>query len=196
MSENTRPDGFRNDLMFVRAISEVLEKNHSIASRPSISLGGSQYSSGNVPPMASWWLSADYPDSYWKMPAEELAIFQREDLERRIAAILDGFGEGVEWEKNDPTKDEYAYVLTADYAGGRVRISTSRESVCEKVVVLETEREEEQPDPEWLEKVTSAAPKVKVTVKDTITEWQCNQALAEKTAPMHARTITKSDVSV
>lgn len=188
--------GFRNDLMFVRAISEVLEKNPAIASRPSISLGGSQYSSAETPPSASWWLSADYPEHYWKMSKEDLAVHQREDLEQRIAAILDGFGEGIEWEKNDPTKDEYAYVLKATYAGGTVRISTSRETVCEKVVVLETEREEEQPDPEWLEKVTSAAPKVKVTVKDTITEWQCNQALAEKTAPMHARTITKSEVAV
>ncbi|HBH59915.1 MAG TPA: hypothetical protein DDY41_17675, partial [Arthrobacter bacterium] len=117
-------------------------------------------------------------------------VWQRVNLEERIAAIVDALGEGVEWEKNDPTKEEYYYKLSTLWHGARLTITTSREAVCEKVVVLETEREDEVPDPELTKTFMDAVPKVKVMVKDTITEWQCNSALAAATAPKHTRTVT------
>jgi hypothetical protein len=136
-------------------------------------------------------MELDY-DERWNKREQILKELRRVDLEQRIATILDeiekrGGVEG-EWEKNDPERDSYSYTLKGMWMGASVTISCNREAVCEKVVVLETEREEEVPDPEIQEKVLQAIPKVKRTVKETISEWQCNEALAEKTMPKYAVT--------
>jgi hypothetical protein len=54
--------------------------------------------------------------------------------------------------------------------------------VCEAVVVLEHDVVEEVPDPEILKNV----PLVKQTVHKKVVEWQCNTAIAEKTAALEA----------
>lgn len=202
----TTKRGFREDLMLLRSLSEIMEQHPGIP-RPSVSFG-SYTGTAHI----GWYLSADWNttapdiedapeelnwDGRWAWREEQIKTRRRQDLEARIATIIDAL-EAIEpvteWQKNDPTEDQWTYQLKAEWRGASVTVSTSRSEVCEKVIVLQTERVEEQPDPEWLEKVTSAAPKVKVTVKDTVSEWQCNSALAEKTAPKYAVT-TKSEVS-
>jgi hypothetical protein len=197
----TEPKGFRRDIMVLHHLSDLMEK-HPDLPRPNVELGPRYQVEEKV--HISWFMHADWNlrVDKWDTLAEDYEDYQarrkdaqRIDLEQRIAAVLDAMGPDVEWTKNDPTEDEYYYKLTAVWHGAAVRIATTRDAVCEKVVVLETEREEEVPDPEVIEAATKSAPLVKVTVKDTITEWQCNTALAEKTAPVHARTITKSQVN-
>lgn len=186
--------GFRRDIMVLHALSDLMEK-HPDLPRPRVEFG-SIYSS-DLTASVRWHLSADWQGgpkwSYGEETYEEHEAkrkeYKRVDLEERIAAILDGIGAGLEWEKNDPSKDEYYYQLSTVWAGARVTVTTSRDEVCEKVVVLETEHEEEVPDPEITETLLSTVPLVKVMVKDTITEWQCNAVLAEKTAPVHTRTM-------
>lgn len=195
MTENTEPKGFRRDIMVLHALSDLMEK-HPDLPRPTVALGP-RYKREEMVHItwslhANWsagpsWDSLDQTYDEYNLARKE---HRRVDLEQRIAAIVDALGEGVVWEKNDPTKDEYYYTLSTSWHGAALQISTSREDVCEKVVVLETEHEEEVPDPEKHEIFLAAVPKVKVMVKDTITEWQCNQALAEKTAPKHTRTVT------
>ncbi len=204
---SAEPKGFRRDIMVLHTISDLMEKHPSVP-RPTVQF--TNYGAGNLRSI-SWHLGQDYHlrgelteeeedtlgwDERYVLKDKRTADLRRVDLETKIAAILDAIEEfgGIEgeWEKNSPEDDAYSYTLIGKWQGANVRISCNRDAVCEKVVVLETEREEEQPDPEWLEKVTSAAPKVKVKVTDTITEWQCNSALAEKTKPMYARTVERA----
>lgn len=199
------PKGFRRDIMVLHALSDLMEK-HPELPRPTVKFGHEYNSDQQV--HISWymhaaWSTVDLPDfPRWNAGTESYDEYevrrheaQRTDLEARIGALVEALGDDLEWEKNDPSKEEYYYRLRCVWHGADLSISTSREAVCEKVVVLETEREEEVPDPAVIEAVTKAAPLVKVTVKDTITEWQCNSALAEKTAPKHVRTITKQEVA-
>lgn len=174
----TEPTGFRRDIMFLHDLSELMEKHPGITQRPAVNVGGGEYDATNHAPRVSWWLSANYPDNYWKMP--DYKTWQREDIERRMFEIIDAFGDEVEWEGNDPNQDSYSYVLTGKWRGGNIRISTARDTMCEKVEIEIGEHEEEQPDPELHETFLKAVPKVKVMVKDTVTEWQCNRALADK----------------
>lgn len=193
---NNEPTGFRRDIMVLHHLSDLMEK-HPALPRPNVTLAP-QYKREEMVRI-TWHLSADWSGGpkweYAKQTYEEHEAARKEykriDLEQRIAAIVDALGEGVEWEKNDPSKEEYYYTLSTVWRGASVNISTSRDDVCEKVVVLETEHEEEAPDPELTKTFMDAVPKVKVMVKDTITEWQCNEVLAEKTAPKHTRTVTE-----
>lgn len=192
---STESKGFRRDIMVLHALSDLMEK-HPDLPRPNVDFGPIYQS--DLMARVRWHLSENWHggpewnsttetyDEYWARRKE----WKRIDLEQRIAAILEAMGPDVEWEKNDPSKEEYYYRLTTVWHGAEVTISTARDSVCEKVTVLETEHEEEVPDPAVIEAVTKAAPLVKVMVKDTITEWQCNEVLAEKTAPKHTRTLT------
>lgn len=201
MSATTEPKGFRRDIMVLHAVSELMEKHPALA-RPEVTLAPRYQVNEKV--HIRWYMHPDYgldPDKKWDVYAEEYEAYnerrkdvRRLDIERRIAATVDALealaGEPIEWEKNDPTQDEYYYRLTAVWQGARVEITTGRDDICQKIVVLETEREEEVPDPELHETFLKAVPKVKVTVKDTITEWQCNSALAERTAPVHIRKVS------
>jgi hypothetical protein len=209
------PKGFRQDIMVLHTLSDLMEK-HPTIERPRVSFDNhynwtSKEHQNSV--SISWYLSTEHSLKYEFTDEDNLLEYnerwakydrmqnelRRVDLEKRIAAILDGIeargGVEGEWEKNDPTDDSYSYTLSAKWMGANVRISCNRDAVCEKVIVLETEREEEVPDPEIQEKVLQAIPKVKRTVKETISEWQCNTALAEKTAPKYAVT-TKTEVTV
>jgi hypothetical protein len=207
------PTGFRRDIMVLHHLSELMEKNPALP-RPRVSFDKSYGKAGKNTTAIHWYLSPDY-DLRGKLTSEEentigwddrytlidqrTTELRRVNLEQRISAILDGIellgGIEGEWEKNDPEQDSYTYQLAGRWNGANVTISCNREVVCEKVIVLETEREEEVPDPEIQEKVMQAIPRVKVMVKDTISEWQCNTALAEKTAPKYAVT-TKREVAV
>lgn len=201
------PKGFRRDIMVLHHLSDLMEK-HPDLPRPTVKLGH-EYGS-DLMVHINWHMTAAYGSDElgirdWRMGDETYEEYdarrkeaQRTDLEQRIGRIVEAveaLGEDVEWEKNDPTQEQYYYKLSTLWHGAALSIVTSRDAVCEKVVVLETEREEEVPDPAVIEAVTKAAPLVKVTVKDTITEWQCNSALAEKTAPKHTRTITRQEVA-
>ena len=182
------PTGFRRDIMVLHHLSELMEKNPGL-DRPSVSLY--QNSAGGTNNTITWFLHEDYKI---RPKDGDYAVARRVNLEERIAALvkaLEQFDESVEWEKNDPS-DEYEkhyYRLKTTWHGCAVTITTMRSSVCEEVVVLETEREEEQPDPEVVEKLMETVPLVKVKVTDKITEWQCNERLAAVTAPKHVRTV-------
>ena len=192
---SAEPKGFRRDIMVLHAVSDLMEKRPDLP-RPQVEFA-KRYGVEEKAHI-SWHLVSSYSDGpTWGSGTESYdeyqerrKVWQRVNLEERIAAIVDALGEGVEWEKNDPTKEEYYYKLSTLWHGARLTITTSREAVCEKVVVLETEREDEVPDPELTKTFMDAVPKVKVMVKDTITEWQCNSALAAATAPKHTRTVT------
>lgn len=200
MPTNTQPAGFRADIMVLHALSDLLEKNPALP-RPDVKFA----SNYGEPRDIRWFIHADYnlkPEGYywdyegmtyedWQKKIHDL---RREDLERRIGdlvAAIEAHADGpIEWVKNDPTKDSYYYRLSTTWHGAALEITTSRDSVCEKVVVSVSEREEEVPDPELHETFLKAVPKVKVMVKDEITEWQCNEKLAAATAPRHTRTTT------
>lgn len=127
----------------------------------------------------------------WDVPADMRAEVKRVGIEEQIAAAVDLFP-GAVWEKNDPTAGSYNesyYELKAKWDDVTITIVTDRGSVCERVVVLEHDVTEEVPDPEQVAKI----PLVKVTQKKQVVEWQCNAALAEKTAP---RVGTKQVVSL
>lgn len=177
---SAEPTGFRRDIMVLRDLSELMEKHPAITRRPTVEFGRAWKEDI---PMIRWHLSVDYNLSAgWdyddnRARTEEL---RRVDLEERVATILDAFGPGVQWEGNDPNKDTYYYRLTGHWNGAEVEISTTREDVCQKVEIVLGEHEEEQPDPELHQTFLDAVPKVKVMVKDTVTEWQCNTALAAK----------------
>lgn len=195
----TQPTGFRADIMVLHALSDLLEKNPALP-RPEVRFA----SSYGAPREMRWFIHDDYkikPEGYYwdhgvtyEEWEEKKRGMRREDLEWRIAELVAALEAGadtdIEWVKNDPTEDAYYYRLTTTWHGAVVEITTSRDAVCEKVVVSETEREEEVPDPELHETFLKAVPKVKVIVKDQITEWQCNEKLAAATAPKHTRTTT------
>jgi hypothetical protein len=196
MSAATEPTGFRRDIMVLHALSDLMEKRADLP-RPQVEFARRYQVEERA--HINWHLSADWSGGpkwvYSEQTYEEYEASRRDhkrvDLEQRIAAIVEALGPDIEWEKNDPTQEEYYYKLSTVWHGARLTITTSREDVCEKVVLLETEHEEEVPDPEKHEIFLAAVPKVKVMVKDTITEWQCNTALAEATAPKHTRTVTE-----
>lgn len=186
---SAEPTGFRRDINMLHHLSELMEKNPALR-RPDVTLHQG-YMGANENQVA-WFLAEDYgaPQGEHKTRGDA----RRAELEERIAALvllLEESDDNVEWEKNDPTEDygRFYYRLTATWHGAQVTISTMRSAVCEEVVVLETDRFEEQPDPEVVEKLMAAAPKVKVKVTDKITEWQCNERLAAVTAPKHVRTV-------
>lgn len=182
------PTGFRRDINMLHHLSELMEKNPGIE-RPSVTLyQGYDGKNGNS---IMWFLHDDY-----KLQPEDgdYDTARRVDLEERIAALvlaLEQSDESVEWEKNDPSDqhEKHYYRLKTTWHGCHLVITTMRSSVCEEVTVLETEREEEQPDPEVVEKLMADVPLVKVKVTDKITEWQCNERLAAVTAPKHVRTV-------
>lgn len=193
MGETPVPKGFRRDITLLHHLSDLMEK-HPDLPRPTVTLARGH--NGGVQTRISWHLRVSYtlkapiadeagvplsPDEYLAAIKE----VRRVDLEERMAAIVLALGEGVEWEKNDPSKDQWTYQLSTTWHGATISITTWREDVCEQVVVLETEREDEVPDPELL----AAVPLVTVTVTDKITEWQCNERLAAVTAPKHIRTV-------
>jgi hypothetical protein len=209
---STQPNGFRQDIMVLHALSDMMEKVPTME-RPRVSFDRGYGRNGKNNRSIHWYLSPDYDlrgtltdeeedtigwDERYTTIDKRSSELRRVDLERRIGMILDGIAErgGVEgeWEKNNPEEDAYSYTLKGTWMGAYVTISCNRDAVCEKVIVMETEREEEVPDPDIKEKVLQAIPLVKVTVKDTISEWQCNTALAEKTAPKYAVT-TKTEVA-
>lgn len=108
----------------------------------------------------------------------------RIDLEERMGALIDILD--VPLEANDPSKDSwdaYVYKLTGKWHSMKVEIETYRADVCEKVVVGSFPKEVEVPDPE----LTKDIPMVKVVRTETITEWQCNEKLAETRAKVGAR---------
>lgn len=174
--------GFRRDIMVLHHLSELMEK-HPALPRPVVDITGEGVD-------VRWYLSPEYPaadhpaGAWWYWDKATLQEFQRTNLEDRIADLVDALGEELYWEKNDPSKEPWAYRLSTRWQGAKVSISCTRDYVCEKVMLEVGEHEEEVPDPTYVE----AAPKVRVVVKDTITEWQCNPTIAAKVAP---RFITK-----
>lgn len=190
---SAEPTGFRRDIMVLHHLSEMMEKNPDLP-RPKVEFN--QDYSGGTKNKIYWHLRAD-SSIFISLFREDGTVWDRDerdaeqkrrrrvDLEERIAALVLALGDDVEWEKNDPTVESWSYRLTTTWHGCEVSISTWRDDVCEEVVVLETEHEEEVPDPD----LVAAVPLVKVTVKDKITEWQCNERLAAVTAPKHVRTV-------
>lgn len=189
MDEAPIPTGFRRDIDMLHHLSELMEKNPALE-RPTVTLD--QASDGKKRNLITWWLHEDYTIRRGKVPDYKTA--RRVNLEERIAALVKALEEtddSIEWEKNDPSDqyEKHYYRLRTTWRGCPVTITTMRASVCEEVVVLETEHEEEQPDPEVVEKLMETVPLVKVMVKDKITEWQCNERLAAATAPKHVRSV-------
>lgn len=187
MNATPESKGFHDDITVLHALTGLMEKNPDLP-RPTVTLNGDT--------SISWHLRTDYNITTprydesgvlidWDVIHARLKELRRVDLEERMAAIVLALGEDVEWEKNDPSVDSWTYRLSTTWHGCKLSITTWREDVCEQVVVLETEREDEVPDPELLAEV----PLVKVTVIDKITEWQCNERLAAVTAPKHTRKI-------
>lgn len=178
---SAEPKGYRRDIMAFRDVSELMEKYPDLDRPGSISFhDGSR--------RISWWLYRGYADldmDYWRKTQEERNTIDRLEMERRMGGIVDALNElsdvPLEWEKNDPSKDAYSYSLMTEWKGFTVQLSCARDTVCEKVTVLETSHVEQRPDPEWVQK----APTVDVVVKDIIEEWQCNETLGEKTMPRY-----------
>jgi hypothetical protein len=105
------------------------------------------------------------------------------DAEEQIAKLVKILG--VPFTKNDPTESHYNesyYVLEGTWAGVKVEIVTHRSMVCERVVVLTEDVEEEVPDPE----LVKALPTVKQHHTREIVEWQCNPVIAAATAAVTA----------
>lgn len=101
------------------------------------------------------------------------------DAEEQIAKLVKILG--VPFTKNDPSANGYNemyYVLEGTWAGVSVEIITERSTVCERVVVLTEDIEEEVPDPE----LVKALPTVKQHHTREIVEWQCNPVIAAATA--------------
>lgn len=190
---STVPTGFRRDITLLHHLSELMEK-HPDLPRPLVDLRIN--SKGQLENEVRWRFSPDYsitapwydengdavdPDERSAKQAE----LRRVDLEERMAAVLTALGPDIEWEKNDPTVDEWSYTLTTTWHGAKLQISTWRDAVCEKVTVMEKDVVEEVPDPELVKNI----PLVTVTRKEPVTEWQCNERLAAVTAPRHIRKV-------
>lgn len=197
MGEAPVPKGFRRDITVLHHLSDLMEK-HPELPRPTVNFRMDREGVRDNTIMWSLtpnytlkvpWEDADGNYFDWDKRDALAKELRRVDLEERMAALVLALGKDVEWEKNDPTVDSFSYTLTTTWHGCKLTISTWREAVCEEVVVLETEREEEQPDPEVVEKLMAEVPKVKVKVTDKITEWQCNERLAAVTAPKLVRTV-------
>ena len=187
------PTGFRRDITLLHHLSDLMEK-HPDLPRPLVDLRTNN--KGQPTNEVRWRFSTDYnirvpwydengdavdPDER----AEKEAGLRRVDLEERMAAVLTALGPDIEWEKNDPSVDEWSYTLTTTWHGATLRLSTWRDAVCEKVTVMEKDVVEEVPDPELVKNI----PLVTVTRKEPVTEWQCNERLAAATAPRHIRKV-------
>lgn len=185
---SAQPTGFRRDIDMLHHLSELMEKNPGLE-RPSVALY--QNGDGTNGNSITWFLHENYKIRW---DQEDYQTLRRVDLEERIAAlvkVLERSDDSLEWEKNDPSDafEKHYYRLKTTWHGCKVTITTMRSSVCEEVTVLETERFEDQPDPEVVEKLMETVPLVKVKVTDKITEWQCNERLAAVTAPKHVRSV-------
>lgn len=161
---------FASEIEFLSGLSQALAGS-KVAKLPKVELN-----MGRVDCRFYYWGT-----DRWDLPEEERREAKRLGIEAEIAAVVDLFP-GAEWKKNDPTGDYGGsyYQLQAQWENVTITILTERKDVCERVVVLEHDVTEEVPDPEILKSV----PLVKVTQKKQVVEWQCNTALAEKTAPL------------
>lgn len=189
MGKGPIPTGFRRDIGMLHHLSELMEKNQHLP-RPTVALF--QHHDGKNGNSITWFLHENYRVEQGEHETVDDA--RRVDLEERIAAlvkVLEETDDSVEWEKNDPSDayEKHYYRLKTTWHGCSLTITTMRSAVCEEVTVLETDRFEEQPDPEVVEKLMETVPLVKVRVTDKITEWQCNERLAAVTAPKHVRTV-------
>lgn len=176
-----KKDAFRTHLMFLSGLADALGRTPEIE-KPQVTFFPG---SGTTTVYWAMWGTED-----WNLTEEDRKRDKREKLEAAFAAIVDLFP-GAEWEKNEPTGiyGENYYELKGTFENVTIEIVTQRKDVCERVVVLEHDVVEEVPDPEILKSV----PLVKKTIQKQVVEWQCNTALAEKTAP---RLTTKKAVSV
>lgn len=164
-----KPEGIRAHVMAMRRVSELLEKHPEMDESP-VYTGDLNKLTIKFHVWARSWLG-DEGD-------------QRREVEGRISALLDALGPGIEWVKNEPTGafgSAYYQLTAAVEDRAEIVIVADRAVLCERVVVLEDDVEEEVPDPELLAKLTAAVPMVKVISKKETVEWQCNPVIAEKT---------------
>ena len=113
----------------------------------------------------------------------------RRRVEEGMTEVMDALavvvGAPLKWTKNDPSRNNYTekyYELTAELSPvAKITLSTQRETVCERVVVLTGTEEVEERDPELVAKALEAIPAVTVKKPKEIVEWQCNPVLAAKT---------------
>ena len=185
------PTGFRRDITLLHHLSDLMEK-HPDLPRPLVELRTDN--KGQPTNEIRWYVMGDYSISVpWhdedgnyigldvrQAQTEEL---RRVNIEDRIAVLVAALGPDIDWEKNDPSMEEHTYRLTTTWHGAKLQIITWRESVCEKVTVMEKDIVEEVPDPELVKNI----PLVTVTRKEPVTEWQCNERIAAVTAPIHTR---------
>lgn len=171
MLGQTGREGFRSEVMFMRQLSEIQEKNPSMP-RPRVSFE-------DFKGTAMFWISYyELEPNYRKRTKEE--------MEAEIELIVNCFPSAA-WTANapEPGATDYShsnvyYVLIGVLPeGGEVRITAMRESLCELVTVSEREVSEEVPDPDLVQNV----PKVKLTRTEKIQEWQCNERLQVLTLP-------------
>lgn len=165
---------FHSELQFLSGLSRALNKS-SVKQLPKVEFGAGGRTE------VRWYI---WGEDDWNLPEDERREKKRIGIEEEFAKIIDLFP-GAAWEKNDPTGGSYGesyYEMKGRWEDVEIRIVTGRTDVCERVVVLEHDVTEEVPDPEYMK----AVPLVKVTEKKQVVEWQCNTALAQKTAALDA----------
>ncbi len=163
---------FRSEVMVLRDLATVLERNQSIQ-RPIFEATGDKESPKVEIKFHVW----DHTFSVEN---------RRQHVEAEIEAIMDSFPD-AEWRTNNPNENHFDrtyYQMLAEWHGAAVSITTYRKTVCEMVVVREDVEEVEEPDPAMLAEAMEGIPLVKRTVKTPVMEWDCNKALAEKVDPI------------
>lgn len=163
-------NGYRNGIMVMRDIAEMLEKNPNLPV-PNVRFNGAKREQIECAIVFNVWGSADYNI----LNRVERADFKRRSIEKDMQAIMAALGEGIEWTANDPSADnDYDrsyFIMTGERDGVTVKMLCNRADVGETVTVAQA-----GPD------VTEVDGAVRV-IRQTATMWRPNITLT-RAAPV------------
>ncbi|QWY82815.1 hypothetical protein PP641_gp075 [Arthrobacter phage SilentRX] len=159
-------NGYRNGIMVMRRIAELLEKH------PDVEIPRVKFDSRHVEGETK--VTCEVLFHVFGKPDYKLYYAEREesvrlDIERRMQQLIAALGPDAEWTANDPSSessyDRNYFILTAELDGCEVKLLTDRSAVGEEVTVADA-----GPD------VTEVDGAIRV-IRQTATMWRPNITL-------------------
>lgn len=162
--------GFRNAIMIMRDVAELLEKNPEF-SKPKVTFDYGKELTGEV----YFHLSSYHYD--YNLSTSERKEQARLKVETLINQVIDTFGPELEWVSNDPSESSFNksyFTLEAQWKPGViVKMLTSRDAIGEMVDVVES-------GPQVLEQGGTVQ-----LVRQTATIWKPNITIGRRATPQY-----------
>lgn len=162
--------GFRNALMIIRDVAELLERDPGFP-RPKVTFDFGKDLTGEV-----YFHLAAYNYDY-NLSAEQRKEQVRLRIETQINTVIDTFGPELDWVSNDPSESTYDksyFTLSAEWQPGvTVKMLTNRDAIGEMVDTIES-------GPQVLEQGGTVQ-----LVRQTATVWQPNISIGRRATPAY-----------